>query len=76
MKSYVGTKIIQAKPMNLGDYNKYRGWTIPDEDPDREGYLVKYSDDYESWSPKEAFEIAYRPITSAEQKLATSDSAE
>lgn len=26
MKGYIGTKIIAAKEMNRGDYNKYRGW--------------------------------------------------
>ena len=61
MKQYVGVKLIEAKPMTRGDYNKYRGWTIPkDENPNDEGYLVKYSDDYESWSPKKPFEDAYR----------------
>ena len=61
MKKYIGTKIIEGEPMNLGDYNKSRGWTIPeDEDPNREGYRVMYEDGYISWSPSEAF-IAYRP---------------
>lgn len=71
MKLYIGTKIIKARPMNLGEYNKYRGWTLPgDEDPTTEGYLVEYTDGgkpnhkdhegYISWSPKEQFEKAYR----------------
>lgn len=61
MKTYIGTKIIEATPMTRGKYNKYRGWTIPEnENPSDEGYLVKYSDNYESWSPKEQFECAYR----------------
>lgn len=61
MKKYVGTKMLQAEPMNLGDYNKYRGWTIPEnENPKREGYLVAYEDGYRSWSPKEVFEEAYK----------------
>lgn len=47
--------------MNRGDYNLYRGWTIPEnENPNDEGYLVKYSDSYESWSPKNTFDEAYR----------------
>lgn len=63
MNKYIGTKLIEAKPMNLGDYNKFKGWPIPeDEDPKREGYLVKYSDDYISWSPKEVFEKAYLEV--------------
>ena len=69
MKEYVGTKIVKAEPMNLGDYNNYRGWTIPeDENPEREGYLVKYPDDYVSWSPKEVFEEAY--VKTENNKLA------
>ena len=61
MKQYIGTKQLEAQPMNRGDYNKYRGWTIPDnENSEDEGYLVRYQDGYESWSPKGAFEEAYR----------------
>ena len=61
MKKYIGTKMIEAREMNRGDYNKYRGWTIPEnENPADEGYLVKYADGYESWSPKKQFEEAYR----------------
>lgn len=60
MDSYIGTKLISAEAMNLGDYNKYREWQIPaNENPEKEGYLVRYSDDYYSWSPKEVFEKAY-----------------
>lgn len=66
MKNYIGVKSLEAKPMNLGDYNTYRGWPIPaDEDPQRPGYLVRYADGYESWSPKEAFEAAYFHIDQA-----------
>ena len=61
MKKYIGTKMIEAGEMNRGDYNEYRGWTAPaDENPEDEGYLVRYSDGYESWSPKKQFEEAYR----------------
>ena len=60
MKKYIGTKLIKAKPMNRGDYNEYRGWTIPEnENPTDEGYLVAHPDWHESWSPKEDFENAY-----------------
>lgn len=61
MKKYVGTKVIEAKQMTRGDYNNYRGWKIPaDENPEDKGYLVKYPDGYESWSPAGVFEAAYR----------------
>lgn len=60
MKKYIGTKLIEAEPMNRGDYNKYRGWTIPqNEDPADAGYLIRYPDGYESWSPKELFDKAH-----------------
>lgn len=56
MKQYIGTKIIQAEP-------KMR--KVPAENclADRgfeDGYKVIYPDGYESWSPKDVFESAYR----------------
>ena len=70
MKEYIGTKVINAKPMNRLDYNIFRGWVLPeDENGSDEGYLVEYTNgskpnhpDYEgyiSWSPKEQFENTY-----------------
>lgn len=69
---YIGTKMITAETMTRGDYNAFRGWTVPaDENPADEGYLVEYLDGgkpniegregYVSWSPKAQFEAAYRP---------------
>ena len=67
MQKYVGVKQIEAKPMTRGDYNKYRGWAIPEnENPNDEGYLVRYSDDYVSWSPKDVFDEAYREFNENE----------
>jgi len=70
MKQYIGTKVINAMPMNRQDYNDFRGWTLPeDENGEDEGYLVEYMDGgkantsqyagYVSWSPKEVFERSY-----------------
>lgn len=53
MTRYIGTKIIQAEPQ-VKNYG-------PTETHGQEGYKVVYSDGYTSWSPKEAFEEAYRP---------------
>lgn len=72
MQKFIGTKILFAIAMTLGEYNTKRGWPMPaDEDPQTEGYLVEYTDGgkpnhpahngYISWSPKEQFERAYRP---------------
>lgn len=65
MKKYIGTKIVDARPMTRGEYNIFRGWQIPEnENPEDEGYLVKYPDGYISWSPKSVFEEAYRECDS------------
>lgn len=72
MKQYVGTKVINAVPMNRLDYNTLRGWKLPDdENGSDEGYLVEYVDGgkanvegfdgYISWSPKDVFEKSYKP---------------
>lgn len=45
MKRFIGTKIIHAEPM---------------EKEGKAGYKVVYKDGYESWSPADAFEEAYR----------------
>lgn len=63
MKKYIGIKLIEAVPMTRGEYNTYRGWTLPsDENPVDAGYLVKYQDSYISWTPNEVFEKAYLPM--------------
>jgi hypothetical protein len=72
MQRYIGTKLINAKPMTRAEYNAFRGWTVPaDENPADDGYLVEYLDGgkgntdhyagYVSWSPAEVFDRAYRP---------------
>ena len=74
MKTYIGTKIIQAMPMTRLAYNEMRDWTLPaDENGEDAGYLVEYLDGgqsnhpnhvgYISWSPADVFDRAYRPST-------------
>lgn len=73
MKTYIGTKIINAQPMTRQAYNDFRGWELPkDENGDDPGFLVEYVDGgkantpqyagYVSWSPADVFERAYRPL--------------
>lgn len=60
MKTYIGIKSVEAVPMTRGEYNEYRRWNIPaGENPNDVGYLVRYPDGYESWSPSDVFEEAY-----------------
>ena len=47
MKNYIGVKIVKAEP------EKKKGIA---------GYKVVYPDGYTSWSPKDVFEKAYRPL--------------
>lgn len=65
MKKYIGTKEVEAMPMTLGEYINKSGRNPYANDEkmhwnNEEGYLVKYKDGYESWSPKEVFEEAYK----------------
>lgn len=59
MKQYIGTKIIQAEPASRGDCHK-GPHILSAEAAAQDGYRVRYPDGYESWSPKEVFEEAYR----------------
>lgn len=56
MEKYIGTKMVEAEKAT--------------RENGEEGYRVRYSDGYVSWSPKEAFEKAYLPV-SINQNLRT-----
>lgn len=73
MNQFIGTKFIEARPMNRADYVAYRGWTLPiNENGADEGFLVEYLDGgvgnddrhkgYITWTPSEPFNKAYRPV--------------
>ena len=73
LQQYLGTKLVNMKPMTRGAYNFFRGWGMPPgEDPEEAGYLVEYIDGgapntkeytgYVSWSPKDIADRNYRPI--------------
>ena len=63
MKQYIGTKIIEAAPaIRKGGKVYDLTWPIPKSmEPEEPGYRVRYPNGYESWSPKDVFEEAYRP---------------
>lgn len=62
MKKYIGTKEIVAEPMTRGDAwgNNLLREKPSTENFDDDGYHVRYEDGYESWSPKDVFEKAYK----------------
>jgi hypothetical protein len=65
MKKYLGVKLISAFPMNSTDAIN-RGFKVNVDSATIynkvDGYQVTYEDGYESWSPKDVFEKAYRRI--------------
>jgi hypothetical protein len=54
-QDYYGTKLVTAWPQRPSA-DQHGSETL-------EGYAVKYSDGYVSWSPKDVFESAYQPVT-------------
>lgn len=64
MKKYIGTKQIEAEPMTMGEayaFKLLQAGRIPNEsEKSKAGYHVRYQDGYESWSPAEPFEKAYK----------------
>ena len=60
MKTYQGTKTVKAEPMTKTEAEKFLGREIKPATSGEDGYLVKYSDGYKSWSPKEVFDAVYQ----------------
>lgn len=59
MDLYIGTKPVWAEPQHRGDRAETK----------INGYRVVYEDGYESWSPAETFEAAYRRVDGIQNKL-------
>jgi hypothetical protein len=61
MKTYVGKVKLQAQQMTRLEYNNYRNWKLPEnENPNDEGYLIKYESGYVTWLIKSEFEKVYK----------------
>lgn len=61
MKQYIGAKIIMAEPAYRVDGKVFaKANIVPCGYKIEDGYKVVYPDGYESWSPKDVFEAAYR----------------
>ena len=65
MKQYTGTKTVKAMPMTMGkayERKLLKNGVRPSEcETDKAGYLVEYEGGYQSWSPADVFEKAYKP---------------
>ena len=64
MKQYTGTKTVKAMPMTMGEaYERklLKEGVRPSEcETDKAGYLVEYKGGYQSWSPADVFDKAYK----------------
>lgn len=61
MKKYIGTKQVSATPAWRIDSKVYpKDGEVPRSMNREDGYKVVYEDGYESWSPKDVFEKAYK----------------
>lgn len=61
MKKYIGTKTVSATPAWRVDGKVYpKDGAVPKSMNREDGYKVVYEDGYESWSPKDVFEKAYK----------------
>lgn len=61
MKKYIGTKQVSATPAWRIDGKVYpKDGEVPRSMNREDGYKVVYEDGYESWSPKDVFEKAYK----------------
>lgn len=73
MKKYLGKKEVMASPMNMGEaYDRgllQSNLKSSRVDKDKEGYLVKYDNGYQSWSPKDVFDNSYKVIDTPLDRL-------
>ena len=70
MKQYIGTKMVKAEPAYrywlengkkiIVAHDEDKPKMVRDATACEDGYKVLYPDGYESWSPKDVFEDAYR----------------
>lgn len=70
MKKYIGTKEVSATPAWQIDGTIYpKDGVVPRSMNRKDGYKVVYEDGYESWSPKDVFEKAYKPSDTVLDRL-------
>lgn len=67
---YIGTKTISATPAWRIDGKVYpKDGEVPRSMNREDGYKVVHEDGYESWSPKDVFEKAYKPADTPEERV-------
>ena len=70
LKKYIDTKEVSATPAWQIDGTIYpKDGVVPRSMNRKDGYKVVYEDGYESWSPKDVFEKAYKPSETVLDRL-------
>lgn len=73
LKQYTGTKTVKVRPMTMGEAYECKllkeGVRPSECETDKAGYLVEYEDGYQSWSPKDVFDAAYKPSETFLERL-------
>lgn len=73
LKQYTGTKTVKARPMTMGEAYERKllkeGRRPSECETDKAGYLVEYEGGYQSWSPKDVFDAAYKPSETFLERL-------
>ena len=70
MKKYIGIKQVSATPAwRIGGKVYPKDGVVPRVMNREDGYKVVYEDGYESWSPKEVFEKAYKSADTFADRL-------
>lgn len=73
LKQYTGTKTVKARPMTMGEAYECKllkeGVRPSECETDKAGFLVEYEDGYQSWSPKDVFDAAYKPSETFLERL-------
>lgn len=73
LKQYTGTKTVKARTMTMGEAYERKllkeGRRPSECETDKAGYLVEYEGGYQSWSPKDVFEVAYKPSETFLERL-------
>lgn len=72
MKTYIGSKLVKAKPIDRYTYLDTKNGGIEDKDgylaDNEKGFLVEYSDGYQSWNTMDEFNRISRVITDDEYR--------
>jgi len=80
MEKYLGVKLIEAEQKTHGEYTKIKycesnpiNTEFSKENVNSAGYMVKYDNNYISWSPKDVFEKAYFKLEKTNNTICQTD---